>query len=213
MPIPVVCPGCGFTASVPEAFAGRSAKCKRCGARITVPSAVTSCPSPSTLPWPMSDTEADVAAVAVAIPELDPSTMDFPTVEVDEEGAAVEYRADEVRSKSRWPTRYVEGREPWFYPFLEREAGGWKAMATLSLWANLAVFPLVCASLAASFGREFPAFTLAICAGVGLVVGLEAFMIWRMLMLISAWINLSVDHARNDRQSRIIMESRPGIQA
>jgi hypothetical protein len=46
-----------------------------------------------------------------------------------------------------------------------------------------------------------------------MLIGLEAFMIWRLLMLISAWINLSVDHARNDRQSRIILESRPGIQA
>ena len=41
MPIPVSCP-CGFSATVPDAYAGKTGKCKMCGLPIVIPPIVWS---------------------------------------------------------------------------------------------------------------------------------------------------------------------------
>ena len=34
MPIPVKCHACGFSGTVPDPFAGKTVKCRQCGARV-----------------------------------------------------------------------------------------------------------------------------------------------------------------------------------
>lgn len=195
MPISIECQGCGFRASVPDAFAGRAGKCKRCGARVAVPgpgAALRVDPAP---PGPEP-------AIAAAIPELDTSTIDFPTVEVDEEGADVDSLLDEPgwspppppprpASGPARPSPRAIGAEPWYYRFLVVYA-----YLIIGIGTTLGIALIAFVAAAASNATEahpFEGAIMGLAPAFGLILGSFA---------VGAPILLGVDAARSLRSIR-----------
>jgi hypothetical protein len=176
------CPNCGNTGQIPDHIttAPKRVRCKACQHVFS--------PLLDTVAAGISNGAASFAEPEISIVVDDPA----PEIVIDRSGV----KAPE--------------KEPWFYEFLAREAKGWEVLARFVVWFNIALFALVCIWAITLGGRENPAVALAACAGIGLVMAIEAFCVWRMLMLIAAWIHLSVDHARNDRRSRLILERQMG---
>lgn len=93
MPIAIACP-CGFSATVPDAYGGKTGKCKRCGRPIQIP--------------PGDDGDA---AVATFLPDPDPEP---PSAFV---APAIDTSRDEEGTPESPPVAPM-GREPWYYRFL-----------------------------------------------------------------------------------------------
>jgi hypothetical protein len=67
--IEVTCVGCGLTVKCPDEYAGKKARCKKCGASILVPSAA---PAASDAEW-AKDFIAEPSSAPPAQPELEPN--------------------------------------------------------------------------------------------------------------------------------------------
>ncbi len=85
MAIRFSCDGCGATFSVPDNFAGKRAKCKKCGAPVQVPAAVGEAAATSAAPAPMP------AAAPAPVPAPAPAPGALQAMNCQSCGGTVEY--------------------------------------------------------------------------------------------------------------------------
>ena len=108
--------------------------------------------------------------------------------------------------------------EPWFYPFLHKDAEAWKrtayiVVAVSGAWWLLSVIFFIYQLLSMPV-EENPLFTamglwltFIVFGLTSTVQALVTYLIYRSIMLVSAWIHLAVDQARNIRRSRMRHET------
>jgi len=102
MPIDVTCPGCEYTATAPDNFAGKRVKCRRCGASVQIPAMDGGLdlmsPDLADLPTIVTDEEPVPASLfrAARVPSAAPV---LPAVDL---GAEVVLLRRQLRSTRRW---------------------------------------------------------------------------------------------------------------
>lgn len=212
----LICPSCGRPGRIPSAGKIPSAvRCPGCSQRFDVAGAETVAE-----PGDARDDFLDRVGIAGGNGDghaVEPASPIAAVVTSDPKYA----REDEVSGPPPLPkpskasrldeasaTVALGEKEPWFYAFLYKEAEGYRAFANLIAY------------LAAGFWLLWAAFYLAYGTGpdsglaggigtvllVGVGVAISAYFAWHALMLISARIHIGVDHARNDRRARLILE-------
>ena len=196
MPITVRC-DCGKQFQVNDALGGRRGRCKHCGTILTIPTD----PDPPFAPEALSIDLSDEDAYAVA------SAGPAPVTVATGNGVASDH--DNPLDVGLYTSRHHEP-EPWYYKFLATEAEGWRQLALLLvavsaagwlLMTGLAIYGAV-----TSDNPNWP-YTIAILCVESMGQAVVTFLVWRSMTLFSAWIHLSVDHARNARRVRLVIEA------
>ncbi len=99
--------------------------------------------------------------------------------------------------------------EPWFYKFLHGEAENYRIFAKVVFFVSGAIWLLWVLFMALSLQNQSDVNQPAVITTfliATIIQALLTFLVWRGCMLIAAVIHLYLDHARNARRSRLLLQ-------
>ena len=114
MPIHLACPSCGVKGSLPDAAAGKSARCPRCKATLVIPilnppPAPVAPPPPEVVPVPTHHPEDDREFDPTAPPDTHTSRRYNP---FDDGAAAAPAESEVEKTRAQGKKKYTSGYNP-----------------------------------------------------------------------------------------------------